>query len=71
MSLDKAPEIPGQERILEMLKKVEEALPDLKKEIVKGVGHRIPEEGMLVLTAISKGIVSIGFKENVITITVL
>jgi len=64
-------EIPTKERILEMLEKVEKALPNVKEKIKKGIGEKLENEGMIVVSALTEDVISVGIKEGNIVIRVL
>jgi hypothetical protein len=63
--------IPTKERALAVIKMGRKALEKAEEKIRMGVGENLEEEGMIVLSALTENVVSIGIKENNIVINCL
>lgn len=60
----KPDKVPTKEEMLELLRKIEAALPKIRRKVAQGMGHKVDIEGMVILECRDNGIASVNFKES-------
>jgi hypothetical protein len=64
-------DIPRKEEVVEILEKIQDALPEIIEKAKQGTFEKVEHESMVVLTNIPKDIVGVSVKKHMVTFTVL
>jgi hypothetical protein len=64
-------DIPTKEEVVEILEKIQDALPKIIEKAKQGTFEKVEHESMVVLTNIPKDIIAASVKKHMATFTVL